>query len=65
MNYKYDIKKHRLARARMQRRNTLWNAAKMACGSTAEFRKHLHPIARAITEQLGREFPIQPRKKAT
>lgn len=66
MKHKFNRPQYRLARARMQRRNGLWNAAKLACGSTAEFRKHLTSIARAIAEQLSREFP-QPneRKKTT
>jgi hypothetical protein len=67
MKYKFNRPQYRLARARMHRRNSLWNAAKIACGSTEEFRQHLHSIARAISEQLGREFPqpTQPRKMNT
>jgi len=67
MKHRFNIKKYRLARARMHRRNALWNAAKIACGTTAEFRQNLHSIIRAISEQLSREFPqpTQPRKKTT
>jgi hypothetical protein len=64
----FNLPSYQQARARMQRRNTLWNAAKIACGTTVEFTKNLHSIARAISEQLQREFPQikpTPRKKTT
>ena len=65
---KFNLPKYKNARARMHRRNSLWNAAKIACDGTEEFRQNLHSIARAITEQLAREYPTQhpnERKTAT
>jgi hypothetical protein len=64
---KFNLPKYKNARARMHRRNSLWNAAKIACDSTAQFTRNLHSIARAVSEQLAREFPqsIQPRKMNT
>jgi hypothetical protein len=65
---KFNLPKYKNARARMHRRNSLWNAAKIACASTAEFTRNLHSISRAIAAQLQREYPTQhpnERKTAT
>ena len=65
MKHKFNRPQYRLARARMHRRNALWNAARLACSTTAEFTKNLHSIARAIAEQLGREFSQQLNERKT